>query len=501
MYSFLDSTYHACTRLLPTQPAYKDTFPLIECVPEDAEHSATLHVSAVPRALSLSPYIDQILELADLIHAIDPSLEFKCTVFEKRLMQILQGLFLCVTFFNPVFTVVFDHPYLFSIELKLTAFKLCSLDMYSSLSFAQANLLDRDQRFRDGRSFWTATVRRDHVFEDGSRVLRELGPGALQLEVQFEGESGFGSGPTHEFCELMAKALCLRSRHLWRNSDEKTNENSEFAFTEIGLFPRPDADPELFYVLGIFVAKSISRGIVLPLPLSEQFCKLLRGDQVELAEVDPQYAKVISDKSNLVGLAFSYPGLDNFELIENGKETFVTEENAGQFVKLLREFTVGEGLARIVQRFNDGFYSVIERGVWEKFSPCEMTKIISGDPVSWTRQELDKYIKFEGGYSSRSTHARMLLDILTSFDQVQKVKFLKFLTGCGRLPIGGLKYLRPRITVAKRVDDAGDSPDRSLPTVATCSNYLKLPAYSCQPVMLERILLAISEGSDEFGLS
>jgi hypothetical protein len=95
----------------------------------------------------------------------------------------------------------------------------------------------------------------------------------------------------------------------------------------------------------------------------------------------------------------------------------------------------------------------------------------------------------------------MLFDTILAFDDERKARLLKFITGCERLPIGGLAALHPKITVAKRVMDSGESPDESLPTVSTCSNYFKLPAYSCQPVMLERLLLAISEGQDEFGLS
>jgi hypothetical protein len=342
-------------------------------------------------------------------------------------------------------------------------------------------------------------IRRDFLVEDGIEMLRDFGPGSLQLDVQFAGETGFGSGPMREFCDLMAKALSSKSRNLWRHSAGKSS--GEFAFTEIGLFPRPDADPELFYVLGLLIGKSITHGIVLPLPLSEAFFKLMLEMPVELAEVDPGYARLVENIENLIGLPFTYPGIDELEMVENGANLVVTTLEVEKYVRLLKEFTVGKQLDRIMRRFRDGFFSVIESGLWEKFSPAEMARIVSGDAVHWTLSELEKNIRFEHGYVARSPQRQMLFDTILAFDDEKKARLLQFITGCERLPVGGLGALHPKITVAKRVTDNGKSPDECLPTVSTCSNYFKLPPYSCQPVMSERLLLAIAEGQEEFGLS
>jgi hypothetical protein len=203
----------------------------------------------------------------------------------------------------------------------------------------------------------------------------------------------------------------------------------------------------------------------------------------------------------VLGLPYVYPGIDHLELCRNGANMVVTEADTAKYVALLTEFTVGTRVAKLAERFREGFYSVVERGLWEKFTPAEMAKIISGEAVRWTREDLEQNIKFAKGYKDTAPQRRMLIDTIMAFNDAQKAQFLKFITGCERLPIGGLGALHPRITVANRVTEEGESPDESLPTVATCSNYFKLPPYSCQPVMMERILLAISEGQAEFGLS
>ena len=45
------------------------------------------------------------------------------------------------------------------------------------------------------------------------------------------------------------------------------------------------------------------------------------------------------------------------------------------------------------------------------------------------------------------------------------------------------------------------SPDAYLPSVMTCANFLKLPDYSSQEVMRERLLLSMREGQSAFLLS
>jgi hypothetical protein len=497
VYSYMDSVYHAWTRQLEKQADYRQSFPLIECIPEDLEQGQRLRVSATPRDLSFCKDIDEIIELADLVHFRNPNLAFECQVFETRLMPTLQELFISVTLFNPLFHLVFSHPYLFSLNLRIAAFKICSLDIYSAFSFAQSRLFGDDSPLKNGRNLWTATVRRDRLLEDGARILREFGPGSLQLNVVFEGEPGVEFGPTREFCELMATELSRCSLNLWRDSGLG---ESEFAFSEIGLFPRPDADPELFFVLGLLIAKSIARGIVLPLPLSLPFCKLLREEKVELAEVEPEYAKGIADLDALVGLPFTYPGIDNLEMIPAGGQIEVTRETADLYAECLFDFTVGKGLDRILERFQDGFYSVIERGCWETFSANEMTAIICGGAVNWTRDELEKSVHFASGYGPGAPQARMLVDVLMSLSQEERVGFIKFMSALSRLPIGGIRALQPRITVVKMPEEQENSPDQRLPKASTCSHSLILPAYSSSEVMRERLRLAITWGLEEFGM-
>ena len=46
------------------------------------------------------------------------------------------------------------------------------------------------------------------------------------------------------------------------------------------------------------------------------------------------------------------------------------------------------------------------------------------------------------------------ITILCEFDNLERKLFLKFVTGCPTLPIGGFKNLNPKITVVKKLSDS-----------------------------------------------
>ena len=82
-----------------------------------------------------------------------------------------------------------------------------------------------------------------------------------------------------------------------------------------------------------------------------------------------------------------------------------------------------------------------------------------------------------------------LINVLLSLTPDERKAFLQFTTGCSSLPPGGLANLHPRLTIVRKVD--GD--DKSFPSVNTCVHYLKLPEYSTEEILRERLLAATKE--------
>lgn len=72
----------------------------------------------------------------------------------------------------------------------------------------------------------------------------------------------------------------------------------------------------------------------------------------------------------------------------------------------------------------------------------------------------------------------------------QQRKFLQFVTGSPKLPVGGFRSLNPPLTVVKKSGSYSDN-DAELPSAMTCYNYLKIPAYSSYEVFKQRFEVAL----------
>jgi len=80
--------------------------------------------------------------------------------------------------------------------------------------------------------------------------------------------------------------------------------------------------------------------------------------------------------------------------------------------------------------------------------------------------------------------------VVRTFDQKQRQSLLRFVTSCSRPPLLGFQELNPRFSIR----DAG-LDDSRLPTSSTCVNLLKLPQYSNETVLRQKLLQAISSNA------
>jgi len=101
------------------------------------------------------------------------------------------------------------------------------------------------------------------------------------------------------------------------------------------------------------------------------------------------------------------------------------------------------------------------------------------------------------GYDRSSTSVRHLARALATWNAADQKQFVRFATGSPQLPRGGLRGLRPRLTVVK----ASGASWHHLPSAATCTHYLKLPEYPSETVLGERLRTAVQEGQGAFYLS
>ncbi|XP_066988994.1 E3 ubiquitin-protein ligase HECTD1 isoform X6 [Macrobrachium rosenbergii] len=183
-------------------------------------------------------------------------------------------------------------------------------------------------------------------------------------------------------------------------------------------------------------------------------------------------------------------GYSAIELRSGGADQEVTLENVEDYIDLTLNWTLETGIRRQLEAFRAGFCQVFPMKKLGAFSPDELRLMLCGDQVPmWTREDILAYTEPKLGYTRDSPGFLRLVNILVGLTADERKAFLQFTTGCSSLPPGGLANLHPRLTVVRKVD-AGDG---SYPSVNTCVHYLKLPDYSSENIMKERLLAATRE--------
>jgi E3 ubiquitin-protein ligase TRIP12 len=283
---------------------------------------------------------------------------------------------------------------------------------------------------------------------------------------------------------------------LWR--DSSTDDSDPYVFAPNGLFPAPDADASQFGLLGLLCGKALLMDMLVPLPFSAAFFRLVRGEFLTVADVDPVLARSLAQPEGLVGLTFVYPGSET-ELCEGGREREVTPETVGEFVTLIERRTIE--LPAIVAEFRRALSTVVPWEFLRLFTPGETCAVIAGEPSRIGVDDLS-FVKTAHGYEPESPQVHWLFEIIAEMSADEQEMFVQFATGAPNLPFGGLRALDPPLTIALRVPQNDDQmPDETLPSVMTCTNYFKVPAYSSKEVMRERVLRAIRDGLGAFDLS
>jgi len=201
-------------------------------------------------------------------------------------------------------------------------------------------------------------------------------------------------------------------------------------------------------------------------------------------------------------LDFTLPGHAGIELKRGGRDEAVTVHNLDQYLKLLSHWLLYESVYRQMEAFREGFESVFPLENLGMFFPEEIDSLFCGSQETpWDERSLCEAFKPDHGYTHDSPAIARLVRVLTDFNSEQRRQFLSFVTGSPRLPVGGFRALSPPLTIVRKIVQPTENPDDFLPSVMTCVNYLKLPDYSSQQVMSERVGTAVRDGRLSFMLS
>ncbi|KAL8595169.1 hypothetical protein ACOMHN_013842 [Nucella lapillus] len=357
-------------------------------------------------------------------------------------------------------------------------------------------------------------VRREHVFEDSFRELFRRTPEEWKQRfyIVFEGEEGQDAGGLlREWYLIISREIFNENYVLFKRypRDGVTytiNPSSHFNSNHLSYFK----------FVGRIIAKAIYDNKLLECYFTRSFYKHVLGLHVKYTDMECEdiqfYQSLvfllendITDIGAALGdLNFSaeveeFGVRETRELIENGCNILVTEQNKREYVKLVCQMKMTGAIRQQLNAFLEGFYDIIPKKLVGIFTEQELELLISGLPTI-DIDDLKANTEYHK-YQPTSLQIQWFWRALRSFDQAERANFLQFVTGTSKVPLQGFASLEGMNGHQKFQIHRDDRSTDRLPSAHTCFNQLDLPAYETYDKLRKMLLLAVSECSEGFGLA
>jgi E3 ubiquitin-protein ligase HUWE1 len=355
------------------------------------------------------------------------------------------------------------------------------------------------------------SVRRDQVFLDSYRALffkpKDLFRDS-KLEISFKGEAGVDAGGiTREWYQVLSRQMFNPDYALFLPvaSDKTTFHPNRTSWV----------NPEhlsFFKFIGRVIGKAIYDNCFLDCHFSRDVYKSILGRSVSLKDletIDLEYYNSLmwmleNDITDVIIETFSvetedYGEVKTIDLIPNGRDISVTEDNKHEYVRLVVEYRLQTSVKEQVDNFLQGFHEIIPKSLISIFDEQELELLVSGlpdiDVDDWKNNTV--YIN----YSSSSKEILYFWRAVRSFDKEERAKLLQFATGTSKVPLNGFKELEGSNGATKFSIHKDFGSTERLPSSHTCFNQIDLPAYDSYETLRGSLLLAITEGHEGFGIA
>jgi len=187
------------------------------------------------------------------------------------------------------------------------------------------------------------------------------------------------------------------------------------------------------------------------------------------------------------------------DLIENGRNIPVTDENKQEYVQLIVEHRLVNSVKEQLENFLAGFHDIIPAELISIFNEQELELLISGLPdidVDDWKANTEYH-----NYNSGSQQIQWFWRAVKAFSPEDRAKLLQFVTGTSKVPLNGFQELEGMNGITKfNIHKDYGNKDR-LPSSHTCFNQLDLPEYESYDTLKTRLYAAITTGSEYFGFA
>jgi hypothetical protein len=332
--------------------------------------------------------------------------------------------------------------------------------------------------------FFVLSIEREHMLQQALGHVAQANPLELRkpLKVSFVGEEGIDAGGvTKEFFQLLNEQLFAPQYGMFLSAPNGRSTVINMCNTY--------SEAE-YRLVGVMLSLAVYNNVILDVHFPPAMYKLLLGRDVNLDDinsVDPALHKGLlqllqfepAEQVENVYCRYFATEWDNFgakmehDLIPDGRSVPVTGANRYAYVDKLVQWTLKDSTAAQFAALREGFHTVVNADSLLLLTPEELQQVMVGTPHLDFR-ELQLHTQYTGpeNWNAENPTVSKFWRILHDLSFEEKQKFLLFVTGSSKAPLGGLKNIN--LTIQRMGPHSN-----MLPTAHTCFNTLLLPEYDC----------------------
>ena len=357
-------------------------------------------------------------------------------------------------------------------------------------------------------------INRDKVLEDSMEQFNSINL-FKELKIIFVGEESHDAGGLiREWLTILFQKILDSNTGLFQRSDTD----------EIGFIIKPNLYPsqELlnkYFFIGRVLAKALLENLTVNCCFNKVIYQLILGEKIELNDLvfidRPLYKSMkhlVSMKEECgenialceIYFTFDYEdengGFHQEDLIENGRNILVTQDNLDQYIdKRIEYYTKSQlsGIKEIIRGIN----TIFPVDYLKIFTSDQLGLLINGTPFIDTEDW-----RMNTKYKDYEDYDNVIVDfwdIISNLSQEDLSNFLLFCTGSSRVPIGGFKSLesnRGQISKFEIVKTEYYEGKKNFLRAHTCFNRLDLPNFPNKETLNEAIKFALENEVLGFGI-
>jgi len=352
-----------------------------------------------------------------------------------------------------------------------------------------------------------------------------------RIQINFVGEMAYDDGGVErEWYSELFKEIFSEKNNFFREIKEKSEAKGTY-FIANQIEDSDDKNRDLYFsFIGRLFSKAILDKILIPYELNPIMLKYLlfsnyNDDNDEKEEIQNIYDindikyydyEIYNSLQNILNTNFEENNNNEIyfiwnvnkkeiELIENGKNILLNNDNKNIFVNKVVELICFKSIKTELKSLKNGLIGVIPLNFIKIFSIEEFNFILSGQQEinlnDWKANTI-----YKGNINEKNEVIKFFWEVLSELTNEQLLLFYRFCTGSTRVPIDGFSSLPgPKNKIIKfsielRKNEDENKKPQKLIIAQTCFNSIIIPEYKTKEEMEKAINIILESDINYFGL-